>query len=177
MQTEFGGVGVDIAIRDGVLKVTAPIRGTPADRAGILSGDVITHVNGEPTQGMDLSQAIEKIRGPAYTPVRLRIVRKGQDAPIDMQIVRASVATVGADLQVAARDGKLRIESTGALAVLDFEKGAPVAVVPISRDEFFVDAGDHTRLAFLHDEAGRVTGLALNPGHWQITGRRIDGSG
>jgi len=58
--------------------------------------------------------------------------------------------------------------------VLDFEKGAPIAVVPMSRSEFFVDCGDHTRLAFLRDEAGRVSGLVLNPGPWQITGRRIN---
>jgi hypothetical protein len=58
--------------------------------------------------------------------------------------------------------------------VLDFEKGAPIAVVPMSRDEFFVDGGDHTRLAFLHDAVGKVTGLILNSGPWQITGRRIN---
>jgi hypothetical protein len=45
---------------------------------------------------------------------------------------------------------------------------------PTSRDEFFVDGGDHTRLAFLHHEAGKMTGLVLNPGPWQITGRRIN---
>jgi hypothetical protein len=60
------------------------------------------------------------------------------------------------------------------LPVLDFEKGAPIAVVPMSRDEFFVDGGDHTRLAFLHDEAGKATGLVLNPGPWQIRGQRVN---
>jgi hypothetical protein len=87
------------------------------------------------------------------------------------------VIAVGADLQVTARDGRLQIESSGAFSVLDFEKGAPITVVPISRDAFFVDDGDHTRLAFLHDEAGKVTGLVLNPGLWQVSGRRTDGPG
>jgi hypothetical protein len=87
------------------------------------------------------------------------------------------VNAVGADLQVTARDGRLQIESSGAFSVLDFEKGAPIAVVPTTRDAFFVDADDHTRLEFLHDEAGKVTGLVLNPGPWQVAGHRTDGPG
>ena len=128
---------------------------------------------------MDLSQAIEKMRGLANTTIRLRIVRKGQDAPVEIEVVRGAIrrTATGADLQVAVRNGKLQVEAIGALPVLDFEKGAPIAVVPMSRDAFFVDGGDHTRLAFLHDEAGKVNGLALNPGPSQITGQRIDGPG
>ena len=127
-----------------------------------------------------MDQAIEKMRGPVNTTIRLRIARKGQDTPIETRDrPRAPIrrAGTGADLQVSARDGKLQIENIGALPVLDFEKGAPIAVVPMSRDEFFVDGGDHTRLAFLHDEAGKATGLVLNPGPWQIAGQRSDAPG
>ena len=67
-----------------------------------------------------------------------------------------------------------RSRSSGAPPVLDFEKGTPITVVPMSRDEFFVDGGDHTRLAFLHDDTGKAMGLVLNPGPWQITGQRIN---
>jgi C-terminal processing protease CtpA/Prc len=173
---EFGGLGIDVTIKNGVLNAVSPFRDMPAAKAGVLSGDVITHVNGEPTQGMDLNQAIEKMRGPANTTIRLKIARKGQDAPIELEIVRAPIrrAGTGADLQVAAKDGKLQIEASGALPVLDFEKGTPIAVVPMSRDEFFVDGRDHTRLAFLHDDTGKATGLVLNPGPWQIAGQRIN---
>jgi hypothetical protein len=171
---EFGGLGIDVAIKSGVLNVVSLIADAPAARAGVLSGDVITHLDGEPTQGMDFSQAIAKMRGLVNTTIRLRIARKGQDTPIEIEIVRGAIrrAGTGADLQVAVKDGRLQIENVGALPVLDFERGTPIAVVPISRDEFFVDGGDHTRLAFLHDEAGKATGLALNPGPWQITGQR-----
>jgi hypothetical protein len=79
----------------------------------------------------------------------------------------------GADLQVAVNDSKLQIEASGA-PVLDFEKGAPITVVPMASNEFFVDGGDHTRIAFLRDEVGKPTGLVLNPGPWQITGQRIN---
>ena len=176
LQSEFGGLGVDVGMKDGVLRVISAFREMPAARAGVSSGDVITHLDGEPTQSMDLNQAVEKMRGPVNTTLRLRIARKGQDAPIELAIVRGTIRKpgTGADLQVAAKDGKLQIEAGGALPVLDFEKGAPIAVVPMSRDEFFVDGGDHTRLAFLHDDPGKVTGLVLNPGPWQITGQRIN---
>jgi CubicO group peptidase (beta-lactamase class C family) len=171
---EFGGLGIDVAMKNGVLNVVSPFRDMPAAKAGVLSGDVITHLNGEPTQGMSLNQAVEKMRGPVNTTIRLRIARNGQDTPIELEIVRAPIrrAGTGADLQVAVKDGKLQIENIGALPLLDFEKGAPIAAVPMSRDEFFVDAGDHTRLAFLHDEVGKTTGLMLNPGRWQIIGQR-----
>jgi CubicO group peptidase (beta-lactamase class C family) len=172
---EFGGLGIDVAMRHGVLTVESPFRDMPAARAGVLSGDVITHVNDEPTQGMGLNQAIGKMRGLVNTTIRLKIARKGLDAPIELEIVRAPIRRTGtgADLQVAVKDGKLQIEAGGALPVLDFEKGAPIPVVAMSNNEFFVDGGDHTRLAFLRDGAG-PTRLVLNPGPWQITGRRID---
>ena len=171
---EFGGLGIDVAMKNGILNVVSPFPDMPAARAGVLSGDAITHINDEPTQGMDLNEAIEKMRGPANTAIRLKIARKGADAPIELNIVRAPVrkAGTGADLQVAVKNGRLQIENIGALPVLDFEKGAPITVVAGSRDEFFVDSGDHTRLAFLNDEAGKTTGLVLNPGRWQITGQR-----
>jgi CubicO group peptidase (beta-lactamase class C family) len=170
----FGGLGIDITMEDGHVKVVSPIPDSPATKAGIMANDVITHVDDEPLQ--DLNQAIEKMRGPVNTKVRLKIVRKGLEKPIEVSIVRALIrlAGTGADLQVAVNDGRLVITATGTLPVLDFEKGAPVAVVPMSSNEFFVDGGDHTRIAFLGDAAGEPPSLVLNPGPWQITGQRIN---
>lgn len=170
----FGGVGVNVAMEQGLVKVMSPIPGMPAAKAGIIAGDIITHLDDAAIQGLSLSQAIEKMRGPVDTTVRLRIARKGQDRPIEMPLVRAPIRLQAADLQVAVKDGKLLIEANGTLPVLDFEKAVPVAVVPVSRNEFFVDGGDHTRLAFLSDGGGKTTGVVLNPGPWQITGQRID---
>jgi CubicO group peptidase (beta-lactamase class C family) len=174
----FGGLGIQIATQDGLLKVVSPVRDAPAGRAGVMANDIIMHVDGEATRGMTLNKALEKMRGPVNTEVRLRIARKGRDAPNELTIVRAPIraASGGAwtDLQVAVKDGKLQIEANGALPVLDFEKGAPTTVVPLSSNEFRVDGGDHTRLAFLHDGAGKATSLGLNPGPWQITGHRIN---
>jgi hypothetical protein len=177
-QEPFGGLGIQIAIRDGRLKVLSPIKDAPAAKAGILADDIITHLDGEATQGITLGQALEKMRGPLNTAIRLRIARKGHDEPIELTIFRAPIRVAsaggGADLQVAVKDGKLQIEASGTLPVLDFEKGAPTTVVPLSSNEFLVNGGDHTRLAFVHDGAGMATSLVLNPGPWQITGHRIN---
>jgi hypothetical protein len=173
-QEPFGGLGIRYAMQDGLLSVVSPIQDTPAAKAGILANDIITHLDGEATQGMTNGQALEKMRGPVNTAIRLRIARKGHDEPIELTIVRAGIRLAGADLQVAVKDGKLQIEASGEPAVLDFEKGAPITVVPMSSNEFFVDGGDHTRIAFLRDEVGKATGLVLNPGPWQITGQRIN---
>ena len=156
----------------------SPIQGAPAAKAGILANDIITHLDGEATHGITLGQALEKMRGPVNTAVRLRIAREGQNAPIELTIVRAPIRTTSADgaaaeLQVAVKDGQLQVEASGA-PVLDFEKGALITVVPMSSDAFFVDGGDHTRLAFQHDGAGKATSLIVNPGPWQITGQRIN---
>jgi Beta-lactamase/PDZ domain len=175
-QVPFGGLGIEITMEDGLVKVRSPIRDAPAARAGVMANDIITHLDDEATRGITLNQAIEKMRGPVNTKIRLRIVRKGQDEPIELTIVRAPIRLqgAGADLQVAVKDGKLQIEAGGALPVLDFEKGAPITVVPLSSNEFFIDGGDHTRIAFLRDEVGKATRLMLNPGPWQITGERIN---
>jgi hypothetical protein len=171
---KFGGLGVDVAVEQGLVKVRSAIQGMPAAKAGIMAGDIVTHLDDAAIQGFSLGQAIEKMRGPVDTKVRLRIARKGQDGPIEVSLVRAQIRLPGAaDLQVAIKDGHLMIEASGDLPVLDFEKGAAIPVVATSNNEFLVDGGEHTRLAFLRDGAG-PTRLVLNPGPWQITGERIN---
>jgi CubicO group peptidase (beta-lactamase class C family) len=174
MPGEFGGLGVDVAIEHGLVKVMSTVPGMPAAKAGIMAGDIITHLYDVATQGLSLNQAIEQMRGPVDSKVRLRIARKGQDGPIELPLVRARIRLQGAaDLQVVNKDGHLLIEAGGNLPVLDFEKGAAIPVVAMSSNEFFVNSGDHTRLAFLRDGAGPMR-LVLNPGPWQITGQRIN---
>ncbi|MEA2864807.1 MAG: carboxyl-terminal processing protease [Bradyrhizobium sp.] len=85
---EFGGLGIEVTMEDGLVKVVAPIDDTPAAKAGILSGDLITQVNDEAVQGLTLEQAVNKMKGPANTKTRLKIKRKGVDAPIDISLVR-----------------------------------------------------------------------------------------
>lgn len=87
-QGGFGGLGIEIGSEDGMPKVIAPIEDTPAARAGILSGDLITHIDGKPTKGMQLNDAIKLMRGEPKTPIVLTIKRAGQDKPLIVKIVR-----------------------------------------------------------------------------------------
>lgn len=87
-QGGFGGLGIEIGSEDGMPKVIAPIEDTPAARAGILSGDLITHIDGKPTKGMTLSEAIKLMRGEPQTPIVLTIQRAGQDKPLMVKIIR-----------------------------------------------------------------------------------------
>jgi len=85
---EFGGLGIEVTMEDGLVKVVAPIDDTPAAKAGIRANDLITHLDDEAVQGMTLNQAVEKMRGPVNTKIKLRIMRKGADKPIEVAITR-----------------------------------------------------------------------------------------
>ena len=85
---EFGGLGIEVTMEKGVVKVVSPIDDTPADRAGVLAGDLITHLDKEQIVGLTLGDAVEKMRGRVNTPILLTIVRKGKEDPIEIKIVR-----------------------------------------------------------------------------------------
>ncbi len=84
----FTGIGIEITIKDGVLTVVAPIEGTPAWKAGIKPGDKIIKINGKPTKGMSLMEAVKLLRGPKGTKVTISIFREGQKELIDITLVR-----------------------------------------------------------------------------------------
>lgn len=85
---EFGGLGIEVTLENSVVKVVAPIADTPADKAGLLSGDYITHLDGEQIRGLTLQQAVEKMRGPVNTAIKLTVVRKGEDEPLEIKVIR-----------------------------------------------------------------------------------------
>jgi carboxyl-terminal processing protease len=85
---EFGGLGIEVTMENGVVKVVAPIDDTPAAKAGIQANDLITHLDNEQIVGLTLEQAVEKMRGPVNTPIVLTVVRKGRDDPFDVKITR-----------------------------------------------------------------------------------------
>jgi carboxyl-terminal processing protease len=85
---EFGGLGIEVTMEEGLIKVVAPIDETPAAKAGIMANDIITHLDEQPVLGLTLDQAVEKMRGRVNTKIKLKISRKGQDKPIDVSITR-----------------------------------------------------------------------------------------
>src|SRR6202034_3832867 len=85
---EFGGLGIEVTMEDGLVKVVAPIDDTPAAKAGVMANDIITKLDEEQVQGLTLNQAVDKMRGPVNTKIKLTIMRKGQDKPIEVTIMR-----------------------------------------------------------------------------------------
>ena len=108
---EFGGLGIEVTMEtDGLVKVVAPIDDTPAAKAGIRAGDIITHLDDEPVLGLTLPQAVEKMRGPVNTKIRLKVMRKGNDAPIEIAIIRDNIRVRSVRMKIEGDDiGYIRI--------------------------------------------------------------------
>ncbi|MGC1888303.1 MAG: S41 family peptidase [Stellaceae bacterium] len=87
---EFGGLGIEVSMENGLVKVVSPIDDTPASRAGLKPGDLITHLDGDPVQGMTLPEAVEKMRGLIGSEIKLTIRREGKD-PFDVKLTRATI--------------------------------------------------------------------------------------
>jgi len=85
---EFGGLGLEVSMENGLVKVVSPIADTPAARAGLKSGDLITALDKQELRGLSLQEAVEKMRGPVHAPITLTIMRKGVDKPFDVRMVR-----------------------------------------------------------------------------------------
>src|ERR1700676_2399932 len=85
---EFGGLGIEVTMEEGLIKVVARIDETPAAKAGILANDIITKLDDDQVQGMTLNQAVEKMRGPVNTKIKLTVMRKGQDKPLEISLTR-----------------------------------------------------------------------------------------
>jgi carboxyl-terminal processing protease len=85
---EFGGLGIEVTMEDGLVKVVAPMDDTPAAKAGIMSGDLITAIDDAAVQGLTLEQAVARMKGPINTRTRLKIMRKGAEQPVEVSIVR-----------------------------------------------------------------------------------------
>ncbi len=111
---EFGGLGIEVGLEDGFIRVIAPIDDTPAQRAGIEAGDLIVRLDEQPVKGMSLDEAINAMRGKPGSELELTIIRKGRDKPLKLTIVRAVI-------KVASVKGKVLDASYGYLRISHFQ--------------------------------------------------------
>ncbi|GGJ02664.1 S41 family peptidase [Neoroseomonas lacus] len=109
---EFGGLGIEVTQENGYIKVISPIDDTPAARAGVKPGDLITHLNGNSVQGLSLQDAVEQMRGERGTAIRITIRREGTDRPIDLSITRAVIRPQVVRFRLEGNDiGYIRLTS------------------------------------------------------------------
>ncbi|MAH79078.1 MAG: peptidase S41 [Rickettsiales bacterium] len=107
---EFGGLGIEVTLENGVVKVISPIDETPAQRAGILAGDMITHLDGEPVMGLSLSEAVTLMRGKVGSKIKLTVLRN-ETENIDIEIVRAIIELKSVKSRVEDQIGYIRVSS------------------------------------------------------------------
>jgi carboxyl-terminal processing protease len=111
MRGEFGGLGIEVTMENGLVKVVSPIDDTPAARAGIKPNDYIVQIDGEQVQGLSLNEAVEKMRGPVNSDIKLTIRREGKE-PFDVKLTRANIKIQSVKWHLEGPDvGYIRITS------------------------------------------------------------------
>lgn len=111
---EFGGLGIEVTMEKGLVKVISPIDKTPAERAGIIEGDFITHINKDPILGKSLSEAVSLMRGKPNTEIEITIARKGLDEGFDLKLIREVIKVPGVLVSIKGESsdiGYVRISS------------------------------------------------------------------
>ncbi len=146
---EFGGLGIEVTLEEGFVKVVSPIDGTPADAAGIMAGDFITQVDGESVLGMTLDQAVERMRGPVGSEIIITVVREGVAEPFDVSIIRDTIRLTAVRARVEGDAVVLRVSTFNDQTFGNLRDGLKTAVEEIGE---------------LSEISGVVLDLRNNPG-------------
>ena len=162
----YGGLGLEVTLDDnGFVRIVSPIDDTPGSRAGLISGDYITGIDGEDVYGMSLDEAVDRMRGYANTSIILTIYREGDDAPFDVEIVREIIQITPVKFELLEDNiGYIRISSFNDIA----DKKIVSAVKEINKKSnnnikgFIIDIRNNP--GGLLDQAIKVTDLFLNKG-------------
>ncbi|MDP1956809.1 MAG: S41 family peptidase, partial [Rhodocyclaceae bacterium] len=153
-QGEFGGLGIEVGMEDGLVKVVSPIDDTPAFRAGIKAGDLIFKLDDTPVKGMTLNDAVKKMRGKPKTSIKLTILRKGETKPLEITLMRDII-------KVQSVKSKMIEPGYGYLRVTQFQEESAADVVKHLDKLFKADAGTKEKNGGLK---GLVLDLRNDPG-------------
>ncbi len=145
---EFGGLGIEVTMENGIVKVVSPIDDTPAYQAGVQAGDYITHLDDEPIVGLTLSEAVDKMRGKVGTAIKLTIRRENTAEPIDISITRDII-------KIKSVRHELKESNVGYIRITTFNQNTDTGLKK-AVDDIKTKAGDHL--------LGYVLDLRNNPG-------------
>jgi carboxyl-terminal processing protease len=173
----FGGLGIEVTQEDGFVKVVSPMDGTPAFDAGVEAGDFITHVDSEPTLGLTLGEAVEKMRGPVGSEITLTIVRVGETDPLEIIIVRDVIKLTAAKVRSEDKVVIVRVTTFNEQTTPNIEVGINKQILKLGGIEnvngFVLDLRNNP--GGLLSEAISVTDMFLERGEIVSTrGRKAD---
>ncbi len=175
----FGGLGIEVSMEDGVVKVIAPMDGTPADDAGVEPGDRITHVDGESIMGMTLGEAVDLMRGPVGSEIIITVVREGEAEPFDLSIIRDTISVQAVRTRIEGNTVVLRVSTFNEQTFPNLRDGLEDAIEEIGG----LDALEGVVLDLRNNPCGllsqaiRVTDAFLDQGEIGSTRGREDGAG
>ena len=144
----YQGLGISVQMDDGAVKIVSPFKGSPADKAGLKAGDFITHIDGKLIYGLELDEAVERMRGPAGSSIRLSILRSGRDQPFDVTVTRGMI-------ELEPVTSELKAGNIGYISVNEFSRDVG-ADVNAAMKELRAQAGGKL--------GGLVLDLRSNPG-------------
>ncbi len=157
MSGAFEGVGMEIAVKDQVLTVVSPLKGTPAEKSGLKAGDALLKIDGVDTKGMDASEAVKKIRGPKGSKVTFTVYREGWTAVKEIKVTR-DVINIPTVSTTARPDGIFDIQ------VLTFTSNSPELFRSALRE--FVESGDTKLILDLRGNPGGYLEAAVDMASW-----------
>lgn len=161
----FGGVGMEVAIQDGVLTVVAPLKGTPADMAGVISGDKILMIGEKSTSNMSTDEAIKLIRGEVGTPIIVTFGRKGAKEPIVKTLIRANI-------EIPTINTKIVSDNVFVISLYSFSAISPNLFRGALRE--FVESGSDKLVLDLRNNPGGYLEAALDMASWFLpTGKVV----
>jgi len=153
----FEGVGMEIGIRNNILTVIAPLKGTPADRAGIMSGDSILRIDGESTDGLSIDKAVKRIRGEGGTPVTFTIARDGEGEFLEIEVIRAVI-------EIPTINTTLRDDGVFVIELYNFSALSPNLFRQALRE--FVLTGSNKLLLDLRGNPGGFLEASVDMASW-----------
>ena len=161
----FGGLGIEVTQQDGFVKVVSPMDDTPAYKAGVLAGDFITFVDDKPMLGLSLSEAVEIMRGPVGSTIKLTIVREGLEDPIEVQVTRDVIKLTAARVRIENNVVIMRVTTFNEQTMPNLEDGIKAVMEQLGEKEpkgFVLDLRNNP--GGLLSEAISVTDLFLDQG-------------
>jgi carboxyl-terminal processing protease len=153
----FEGVGMEIGIRDNVLTVIAPLKGTPAERAGLRSGDRIIEIDDESTEGLTISSAVSKIRGERGTPVVFTVLRDGEDELLEITVLRDVI-------DIPTIEAELLPENVFLISLYNFSGVSPSLFRDALRE--FVESGTNKLIIDLRGNPGGFLNASVEMASW-----------